>query len=312
MGSLLSKLIIIMVMVPALAAAWTLDLADSVSVNSTVVHLDDVSLTTVPSSAAEIVVSSGARPGSAVTVSRRAILRHLVQAGQASEVRFAGADKCHIAVHGVEVASNELVKRVRELVTDQIPEQPEEAPPSWLALEVPHADFTTSGQWSVTWPQPRPLTPGRNLLTVMVDNGQHRRHLSVVAVLHSYALTARATAQVARGQATSTTALQWEWADLAQAGPNVVTSEDALVGMVASRTIKPGETLANNDLKPQPIVNRGETVELIIRRGTIEAVVKAECRQDGLLGQLVSVRNKLNGKMVVATVAAPGVVTLGR
>jgi flagella basal body P-ring formation protein FlgA len=44
----------------------------------------------------------------------------------------------------------------------------------------------------------------------------------------------------------------------------------------------------------------------------VAAVVRAECRQDGLLGETVSVRNKLNGRLVVARVAGPGTVTIGR
>jgi flagella basal body P-ring formation protein FlgA len=53
-------------------------------------------------------------------------------------------------------------------------------------------------------------------------------------------------------------------------------------------------------------------VDLVVRRGGVEAVVRVECRQDGLLDQTVSVRNPLNNRLLVARVTGPGQVATGR
>jgi flagella basal body P-ring formation protein FlgA len=106
--------------------------------------------------------------------------------------------------------------------------------------------------------------------------------------------------------------LQWTWSDLALTRGNPVTDPRALAGMRAACDVAPGEMLDTRDLEPVPVVQRGERVDLVVRRGGIAAVVRAECREDGLLGEIVSVINGLTGRPVVARVAAPGVVTLGR
>ena len=102
------------------------------------------------------------------------------------------------------------------------------------------------------------------------------------------------------------------WADLAHVGTNVVDGPEALEGMIAARNLTGGEILKRRDLEARPLVRRGEDVDLVIRRGRVEAVVRAQCRQDGLLGQVVTVRNEMNGDLVVARVAAAGVVVKGR
>jgi flagella basal body P-ring formation protein FlgA len=305
-------LVLVASLLPAAAAAWTLDLADTVRVANPTVRVADVARGEIPAAAGAVVVAAGGRPGASVEISSRAVLRRLVLAGAADDVRLAGADRCRIVFAGAPVATGDLVAQVREVLAPHLPEVDPEAPPSWLALEVPAVDLHTAGDWSVTWPDPRPLEPGRNLVTVAVCDGEHRRRVSVVAEVHCYARTAVPAASVPRGQDPDPAAMQWAWTDLAQAPRDVVTDPKALAGMIASRDLNPGEAVSARDLEPRPLVQRGETVDLLVRRGGVAAVVRAECRQDGLLGEMVSVRNNLNGRLVVVRVSGPGVVTLGR
>jgi flagella basal body P-ring formation protein FlgA len=294
------------------AAAWTLDLAETVEVGESTVHLADLTRAPVPAAAAELVVAAGGRPGAEVTVTARAILRRLVMADLAADVALRGAERCRIVFAGRTVESSELSRRIQELLTPQIPAAAPEAPPSWLALELPAVQVQAGGDWEVAWPEPQPLRPGRNLITVQLREGERRRRLSVAVELHAYARTATAVSAVPRGQEPGEASLQWVWTDLALAAGQPVTDSRALAGMRAARDLAPGEVLDQRHLEPVPLVERGERVDLVVRRGSIEAVVRAECRQDGLLGETVSVINELTGRPVVARVAGPGVVTLGR
>ena len=173
-------------------------------------------------------------------------------------------------------------------------------------------DLHTAGDWEVVWPRPRALEPGRNLITITLREEGRSRRLSVVAVAHIYAHTAMLVSTVPRGQQPDPNAMQWAWTDLAMTEQGVITDPRALAGMMAARDLEPGEAVTQRDLKPRPLVKRGELVDLVVRRGGVSAVVRAECRQDGLMGETVTVRNKLDGRLVVARVAGPGVVTMGR
>jgi len=296
----------------AIAGAWTLDLAETVEVDGSTVRLSDVTDAEVPAAAADLVVAGGGRPGAAVTVTGRAILRRLVMAGLADEVILTGSDRCRITFAGRSVDMTELTTQIRELLMNHVPESDPEAPLSWLALEVPSVDVHAAGQWELEWPDARDLQPGRNLVTVQLRDGNRCRRISVAAELHAFARAAAPVSTVPRGQIPVAEAMQWIWSDLARTGGAPVTDAQALVGMRAVRDLAPGKVVTQNDLEPEPLVQRGELVDLVVRRGGIAAVVRAECRQDGLLGETVSVINEFTGRPMVARVSGPGVVTMGR
>jgi flagella basal body P-ring formation protein FlgA len=294
------------------AGAWTLALPDSLEVEATTVRVSDLVGTSVPEAAGQVVVAAGGRPGAVVEVTARTILRRLAMAGLAEGVVLAGAERCRIVFAGHALSQPVLQDRVRELLAAHIPPTDPAAPPSWLELELSDAGIHVGQDWDVVWPQPRPLVPGRNLLTLQVRSGRQQHRLAAVAVLHAYARTATAVSTVARGQAAPAESLQWQWTDLALASPGLITDQQSLNDMIASRDLKPGEVLSQRDLVPRPLVVRGEMVDLVVRRGGVEAVVRVECRQDGLLDQTVSVRNPLNNRLLVARVTGPGQVATGR
>lgn len=296
----------------AASAAWTLDLADTVRVRATTVTVADVARGPVPTEAGAVVVAAGGRPGGSVEVTGRTILRRLVMAGRADGVRLTGADRCHIRFAGQTVAASALREKIRAALAPHIPPAVPEAPPSWLELEIGGGELNVGDDWQASWPRPRPLVPGRNLVTIAITSGATTHRLSVIAVLHAYGRTAVPVATVARGQTADPDAMHWQWTDLALAGPGLVTDPRALNDMVMARDVNPGQTINQRDLAPRPLVVRGELVDLVVRRGNVAATVRVECRQDGLLDQTVSIRNPLNNRLLVARVAGPGRVELGR
>lgn len=294
------------------ASNWTLDLPDSVVVHATTVRVADLARGPVPDAAGQVVVAAGGRPGAVIEITGRAILRRLVMAGAASGVSLAGAEHCRIVFAGGALTGATLRQRVADYLRQYIPSEVPDAPPSWLELELPEVQIMVGDLWDVSWPQPRPLVAGRNLLTLRIQSGESSQRLSVAAILHAYGRVASPMRSVLRGQAADPAAVQWQWTDLAMVQPGLVTDPRAMQDRQFARDLEPGEILAQRDLAPQPLVRRGEMVDLVLRRGNVSAILRVECRQDGILDQTVSVRNPLTNSLMVARVAAPGVVTTGR
>ena len=73
------------------------------------VRLADIARGTLPETAAELVVVAGGRPGTAVTVDARGILRLLTSHGLANGVRLTGAQECRIRFTGSEVVTPALL-----------------------------------------------------------------------------------------------------------------------------------------------------------------------------------------------------------
>ncbi len=294
------------------AGAWTLDVPDSVVVSAANVRVADLVAGPVPAGPGAVVIAAGGRPGTAIEVTARAILRRLAMAGHAADVSLKGAERCRILFAGGAVPPDLLRRRLGDLLQPQVPPADPQAPPSWLELELPDVRVLVGDGWRVEWPQPRPLAPGRNLLTVAVHDGPRSQRLSVTAILHAYARVAVPVAPAPRGTVIDPQAVQWQWIDLAASPPGLVSDPGSLQDMRPVRDLPPGEPLARRDLEPQPLVRRGDLVDLVMRRGGVEAIVRVECRQDGVLDQAVSVRNPLNGKLLVARVAGAGLVKMGR
>jgi flagellar basal body P-ring formation protein FlgA len=294
------------------AGGWTLELADSVSVGPGNVRVADLARSTVPDDAGDMVVVPGVRPGQSFTVARQTVLRRLVMGGLSRGVVLAGAESCVIEVAGEAVSAGELADRVREVLAGHLPPAPEGAPASWLEVSLPEIDLVTHAGWQLGWPDARPLEPGRNLLTMTLTSDERRRRLSVAAVVHAFARTPQTVAPLTRGQTVPPGAVGWVWTDLAGRRGAAIVDAAHLRGMVLVRDLAPGTAVTADDLEPQPMVQRGEMIDLVVRRGRTRAVVQAECRQDGRLGQMVSVLNPMTRHLVVARVTAPGVVTLGR
>ncbi len=94
--------------------------------------------------------------------------------------------------------------------------------------------------------------------------------------------------------------------DLAEQGNGLVTSRVALAGNSVARSLQLGDSLRISDLKQSPVVQAGDQVELLIRRGQIVVSARAYARQDGCQGQTIPVRNELTGRLVNARVCGPG------
>jgi len=307
-----TQLALALIMGAGSASAWTLALADSVVVAPGNVRVADLAVGEVPELAGQVVIIPGVQPGFAGEVSARTILRRLVLAGQATDLQLAGATACRVTAAGASVATGDLTERIRALLRPHAPPDLPDAPPGWIEVSAPSLDAVTGGRWQVLWPDAGPLAPGRNLVTLVLESEHVRRRFSVAVTVHTYALTPQAAATLARGQELDPSTLGWVWADLAVAPADVVVAADALDGMMMAREIAPGEAVTTRDLSPRPLVHRGQLVDLLVQRGRVEAIVRAECRQDGHQGQLVSVLNPLTKRPVLASVVGPGVVTLGR
>jgi flagella basal body P-ring formation protein FlgA len=69
--------------------------------------------------------------------------------------------------------------------------------------------------------------------------------------------------------------------DIASADPSLELSEN----------IPMGSPVLTRSVRMRPVVRRGRIVEGIFREGSLEISLKVETLEDGLLGQIVRVRN---------------------
>lgn len=314
-GSAISPAIIAVVWVlaaPAAAAAWTLALADSATVNGTVVRIADLVCDDVPAAVADVIVSPAGRPGRSARISRQMVLRRLVAAGQADGVRCIGAASCHVTFVGATLNARAIAERVEALIRALLPPPPTGAPSPWTHVELPDLQLAVGSAWEVALDAGCRWEPGRNLVPIRVSDGRHNYRFSATVTLHTYGEIARPAQRIARGTPLQNAPLVWEWCDLAMQPAGIAVGRDAILDHSAARDLEAGKELRTADLKPTPLIAAGEPVELRCGRGRVAATVRAVARQPGRLGQIISVRNELTGRLVSARVAGPALVEWSR
>ena len=78
------------------------------------------------------------------------------------------------------------------------------------------------------------------------------------------------------------------------------------IGRAARRPLQAGSLLAANDLHARLVVRRGQGVELVTRRGTVEIRVAARALRDGAVGDVISAENLSSRRIVQGSVDADG------
>lgn len=113
---------------------------------------------------------------------------------------------------------------------------------------------------------------------------------------------------VAAGQVLAAGDLELVERDLARVAQGVLVDPEAAVGRVARRHLQAGSLLTTADLQAGKVVRRGDTVDLVTRRGTVEIRVQARATRDAAVGDTLQVENLSTRRVVQGTVAPDGTV----
>lgn len=289
---------------------WTgnLVLVESARVTSGEVCLQDVAVGELPAELSSLLLTAGGAPGQSIEISRRLILRKLVQAGLAAGVNLGGATSCRVHFAGQPIAWDSWQERVDAALGDLVPPQADGAPDAWLETNVPLPSRGVQGDWRLALLSTEKLSPGRNLVRAAVVSREGREELTIQATLHAYGQVGRARAELDRDAPLRPENFNWEWVDLADSHHGLVLGADSLTGQSLKRTLAAGDLLRRTDLRETPVVRAGDPVELRASRGQVSVTIRAYARQSGVLGQVIPVRNELTGRLVNARIAGPGLV----
>lgn len=287
---------------------WTLELPETVVVTDGLVTLGDVAAGPVPAQVRDLVVRAGLEPNTVVTVSRQDILRRLVTAGLARGVRISGADMSQVVFKGTPLEHADLYEKVNRVMQELVPPSQPGAPDSWFDLDLPEINLSTTGSWNAVLERTDLLTPGRNLVRVGIENGDHSESFQVAVDLHVFGEVGRLRTAVPKNKPLDEAMFDWEWRDLAKIDSGLAVDRGAIQGASTTRALQTGAFLRQADLRETPIIMAGDLVQLQVQRGQVFVTVKAFARQNGCLGQTIPVRSEMTGRLVNARVAGPGLV----
>ena len=85
-----------------------------------------------------------------------------------------------------------------------------------------------------------------------------------------------------------------------------IDNPEELINYVAMRAIHKGELVRKSLLKREPLVRRGEQVNVVFRRGNLEISFTGEALENGFLGDVIRVKSSNTGKILRGRVVSEG------
>jgi flagella basal body P-ring formation protein FlgA len=91
----------------------------------------------------------------------------------------------------------------------------------------------------------------------------------------------------------------------------VIDDRQSLIGRVAKRTLLPGQPVPVNAVRDQYLANVGKSSLVVYSAGGLTITTQAVALQNGVAGDVITLRNPDSGVVIQGTVAPDGTVQLG-
>lgn len=159
---------------------------------------------------------------------------------------------------------------------------------------------------------PAMLAAGRQEIpfAVLVD-GEEAAAMQATAVLRRWVKVPVLAATVRRGTVIDENHLDWQHVDFKDAldgrrNQFLVQDPEQILGQVAQRTIRAGQTLQSRWFKPPVAIKRGEKVTVTLREGGLRIRAMGIAMDQGGIGEDITVRNPDSNRQFLARVLSPG------
>ncbi len=115
---------------------------------------------------------------------------------------------------------------------------------------------------------------------------------------------------IPRGTVLSRNDIHLKYTELTQLRQGYYQHIDAIVGMVAKRTLSGGKPIGSHAVNRRQLINRGDKVTIRAVLAGIEVRMIGEALANGANGERISVKNLSSNRIIKAVVTSQGVVTV--
>jgi flagella basal body P-ring formation protein FlgA len=157
------------------------------------------------------------------------------------------------------------------------------------------------------------VRPGRNrdikgrvslAVDVMVDGASHGR-VSMAGYVDLYDRVVCATRNLSRGEVLEPKDLCLKRINVSKIPDNYLTRLEAPVGMRMKQNLGSNDFFRENMVEDPPLINRGDNVVLVARKGNMRIVATGVADQEGRLGDQIQVNNLTTNRVVSGRISGP-------
>lgn len=139
---------------------------------------------------------------------------------------------------------------------------------------------------------------------VRVDGVSHGK-VSMTGYVDLYDRVVCATRSLSRGEILESKDLCLKRINVSKIPDNYLTRLDTLVGMRLKQNLVSNDFFRENMVEDSPLINRGDNVVLVARKGNMRIVATGVADQEGRLGDQIQVNNLTTNRVVSGRISGP-------
>jgi flagella basal body P-ring formation protein FlgA len=244
-------------------------------------------------------------PGQRITLRRQQLEARLIESGApVNDARWIIPAQTVLTGEG-NAPDRDLLKRV---VTDYLERSEPWASGRWELLNVTSPAPPALPDGTVEWRFSPQASSNPNYLSGTVYfsvDGREAGRVRVTAQIDLQVQAVVAARDLPRGHVLAEEDLSESWAPFARA-KGALTGVSQAEGQTLKTSVRAGAPVRDRDLVRTAMVAKGETVSIVAQSGGLKVTALGQAREDGALGQTISVMNQDSKKTISAKVIAPG------
>lgn len=258
---------------------------------------------------ATIEVSGAALPGSSKQLTASLVEARLDHAGvDLGELDPNRPSQITATTMSIEVSPEALAASLREHIELEMPWDPEvteiDVPLPRQNLMAPEGDMTI--EWRAS-PQYRYVGPTNFRGNVLIDGSLYRT-VVLRAVVETYQEIVVAATDIPRGRPVSASQLAMQTIALSLAPDGAVTDMSEVEGLVARKTLFPGQPVTTRVVELRRLIKRNQMVPVELSASAIKIQHQAKAMMDGKEGDVIVCANPVTKEEFQGVVRADGVV----
>ncbi len=247
--------------------------------------------------------------GIVLNLDRRQILERISAALPGiSDLRISGSMDVRIVLQGRALELNDLIPLIKSHLAAATSWQESEIEIGSIGnlkgIEIPPGDVSLQ----ISERQAQPGARGALLSVEMMLDGKPYRTFWTNVEFQIHAEILQAARQILYGKTITPQDVRTAQVEIRDARIACLRKPEDAVGLVARRTLSPGDPLTRESVTSPLLVRSGETVHLRLERNGIRVVALAQAEQDGKLGQFIRIRNLEFSRPLKARVVGRGAV----
>ena len=260
---------------------------------------------------ADIELGSAAMPGQSKHLNASIVTARIQSAGvDVSGIEVDGARQVRATTLHQEISPQALADSLAQFIEEEMPWDPKRT-----EVDVPLPRQTVivpEGDLEINWrPTRRYDYLGRGTFkgAVYID-GRMEDSLLMQVEIESYDNVLVAARDIPRGNPVSPNDVEVQRLPLSQVDLSALRAEHEAVGLIAKKTIFPGQVITERNVTPPTVVKRNQMVPVEVRSGGLKISTRARAMTDGRVGDMVICVSPESKEQFQGVVRADGVVVV--